>query len=98
MYLKNKDSIMYKIQKVDCSTIRENVLLKHHHTLSELSKSFTDPASKDFKQCSPFAPLLAWASQFIILCKRQQAETLVEKSIAKHTKEIDAKKNQRETI
>lgn len=69
MYLKKQEGLLYKMQKVDPSTIRDSVIEKHFETIKHIQKSFIDNTSEDYKECSQYAAFIAWASQFIVLCK-----------------------------
>jgi hypothetical protein len=70
VYLNKQEGLIYKMQNVVYAEIRDAVLNKHLETIKAITKSYIDSASgEDFKICSPFAPFLAWASQFIIYCR-----------------------------
>lgn len=69
MYLKNQEGLLYKMQKVDPKSIRDSVLNKHFDTIKAIQKSFIDSTNEDYTECSPYAAFIAWASQFIVLCK-----------------------------
>lgn len=62
------------MQKVDPLVIKEDVANKHFDTLKNLTKDFIDPEHPNYKKCSPFAPYLAWAQQFILYIKNAKAE------------------------
>ena len=57
------------MQNVVSMNIRDQVLTKHFETVKRITKSFVDSSTEDFLVCSPYAPFLAWASQFIIYCR-----------------------------
>ena len=69
-YLQKHEGLLYKMQNVVCMNIRDVVLTKHFETIKRITKSFVDSSTEDFLICSPYAPFLAWASQFIILCRQ----------------------------
>lgn len=71
-YVQKHEGLMYKMQNVVSMEIRQSVLDKHFETIKRITKSFVDSATEDFLICSPFAPFLAWASQFVIYCKQAQ--------------------------
>ena len=52
--------------------MKDSVLEKHIETLKVITKSFIDSSAEDYKQCSPYAPFIAWASQFIMYCRHNQ--------------------------
>jgi hypothetical protein len=60
---------MIKLQKVDPKATFDRVLDKHFATIKDIQKTFIDSSEEDFKKHADYAPLLAWASQFILLCK-----------------------------
>lgn len=59
------------MQYAVCHDVKDSVLTKHLETIKVITKSFVDNTSDDYKVCSPYAPFLAWASQFIIFCRYQ---------------------------
>lgn len=67
------------MQNVVYANIRDSVLTKHLDTIKTITKSFVDSSTEDFKICSPYAPYLAWASQFIIYCRQAQQLDKVQK-------------------
>ena len=86
------------MQKMDPLALKDNVLTKHLDTIKSITKSFIDSTQEDFKQCSPFAAFVAWASQFVIYCRHAQQEDKVEKQIKALEKELDNKGNKKQTI
>lgn len=76
------------MQNVVCMTIREGVLAKHLETIKRITKSFVDSATDEFLVCHPYAPFLAWASQFIILCRQGQQLEKVQEQVKSIEKEL----------
>lgn len=61
-------------------------------------KYFIDSTVDGFKTNSAFAPFLAWAQQFIVLCKECQVELKCLNSKLNLEKDIRQKINKKETI
>lgn len=51
-----------------------------------------------YKQCSPYAPFLAWATQYCVLVSHSKNEQKVKKSIASIEKDMEAKEHKKKHI
>ena len=89
IYLKKHEGLMYKMQNVVTLKMKDSVLDKHLETIKTITKSFIDSSSDDYGECSPYAPFLAWASQFIIYCRQAQQLEKVESQVKSLNKELD---------
>jgi len=69
----------------------KEMLDKHLETIKVITKSFIDSASDDYSVCSPYAPFLAWASQFIIYCRQAQQLEKVLSQVKSREKELEEK-------
>lgn len=87
-YLQKHEGLLYKMQNVVCMNIRDAVLNKHFETIKRITKSFVDSATDGFLVCQPYAPFLAWASQFIILCRQNQQLEKVQAQVRTIEKDI----------
>ncbi len=70
----------------------------HLETIKGINKQFIDPANEAFKICNPFAPFLAWASQFIILCKQSHQLDKVHRDLKKAEDDMQAKTEKKVAI
>ena len=91
VYLQKYEGLIYKMQNVTFTRLRDSVLDKHLDTIKLITKSFVDSSTEDFKVCAPFAPFLAWASQFVIYCRYAQQLEKVQSQIRSLEKEFDEK-------
>lgn len=87
-YLQKHEGLMYKMQNVVVMNIRDQVLTKHLETIKRITKSFVDSSTEDFLTCSPYAPFLAWASQFVILCRQGQQMEKVQAQVKTIEKDL----------
>lgn len=71
LFLRKQEGLIYKMQYAVCHDVKDSVLTKHLETIKVITKHFVDNTTDDYKICSPYAPFLAWASQFIIFCRYQ---------------------------
>jgi len=88
LYLKKQEGLIYKMQFVVTQKMKDAVLDKHLETIKVITKSFIDNASEDFNVCSPYAPFLAWASQFIIYSRHAQQLEKVQSQVKSLEKEL----------
>jgi hypothetical protein len=79
------------MQKTDPSSVSEAVAKKHFETIRIITKCFTDRENENFAQCSPYTPLLAWATQFYYLTEHARNELKVESGIRTLEREIESK-------
>lgn len=91
VYLKKYEGLLYKMQNVVTLKMRDSVLDKHLETIKTMTKSFVDSSSDDYRECSPYAPFLAWASQFIIYCRQAQQLEKVQSQVKSLAKELEEK-------
>ncbi len=90
-YLQKHEGLIYKMQNVVTLSIRDAVLTKHLDTIKTITKSFVDSSVEDFPICSPYAPYLAWASQFIIFCRQSQQLEKVQRQVKGLEKDMEDK-------
>jgi hypothetical protein len=86
------------MQKVDPRTIRDNVISKHFETIKQIQKPFIDSTNEEYPECSPYAAFIAWASQFIVLCKDTQIEVKCTAGINSLKRDMEQKKNKKAMI
>lgn len=91
LYLKKHEGLIYKMQNVVTLKMKDAVLDKHLETIKVITKSFIDNSSDDYTECSPYAPFLAWASQFIIYCRQAQQLEKVQSQVKSLEKELEEK-------
>jgi hypothetical protein len=59
---------MYKMNRIDPASLTLDIVKNHfENTLKPLTETFTDPSNELYKVCSPYAPFLAWGTQFYLL-------------------------------
>lgn len=97
-YLQDHDHLMANMNTVDPNILSDSVLTKHLDDIKSVTKSYIDPTDEDYKKCSPYAPFIAWSSQFIMLCRHSQQEDKVEKQISSLEKEMEQKVNKKATL
>eukprot|EP00347_Sterkiella_histriomuscorum_P004679 403359521 len=97
VYLEKHEGLLYKMQRVKAEEVKENVINKHFNTIKNIQKSFIDSTDPDYLQCSPYAAFIAWASQFVILCKDTQFHQKCLAALASVNRDIESKKLKRET-
>lgn len=98
LYLMKYESLNFKMQRVRSEDIREGVINKHFATIKAVQKSFIDGTDPDFNECSPYAAFIAWASQFVVLCKDQQYLQKCLAGLGTLNRDLDSKKLKRETV
>jgi len=95
LYLKKYDNLIYKMQNAVVAKVTDEGLRLleevHLETIKGINKQFIDPANEAFKICSPFAPFLAWASQYIIYCKQSHQLDKVHRDLKKAEDDMQAK-------
>ena len=97
-YLQDHDHLMGNMTVIDPVSLSDSVLTKHLDDIKKVTKSYIDPTDEDYKKCSPYACFIAWASQFVMLCRHSQQEDKVEKQITSLEKEMEQKINKRATL
>lgn len=97
-YLQKHEGLMYKMQNIVYANIRDAVLTKHLETIKNITKSFVDSSTEDFLVCSPYAPFLAWASQFIIFCRQAQQLDKVQQQLRSLEKDMEEKVEKQTSI
>jgi len=97
LYTKNHDGLTMKMNKIDVTSMRQEILDKHFETLKGIQKYFIDSTVEGFKQLSDYAAFVAWGLQFIVYCKEAQAEAKLLNNVAQIEKQINQTKIQRET-
>src|SRR5271154_6587206 len=80
-YFDNCDVLLDKLNTAQPRRSTEPVVEKHFDTIKRITKSFIDSATENFKECSHYAPFLAWVTQYVILVRYIQAEDKSEKSM-----------------
>ena len=78
--------------------VRDNVINKHFETIKSVQKSFIDNTDPDYPQCSEYAAFIAWASQYVVLCKDTQLLTKCQSGLATLNRDYESKKFKKETI
>jgi len=63
----------------------------HFDNIKRITKNFIDPTNDGFRECSNYAPFLAWATQFVIYVRHSKAEQKVLDSINALEREKEAK-------
>lgn len=95
LYLKKHENMIYKMQNAVVARVTDEILRQleevHLETIKGINKQFIDPANEAFKLCNPFAPFLAWASQYIIFCKQQHQLDKVHRDLKKAEDDMQAK-------
>lgn len=91
MYLRNYDGLIYKLSKTDPASVSEEVANKHFESIKLITKCFTDRENENFRECSPYTPFLAWASQFYVLTQHARNEVKVERAVLSIVKDIENK-------
>lgn len=81
--------MMEKMTDIDPSEASDSVLTKHLDSIKTITKSYIDATDEDYKKCSHYSAFIAWASQYVMLCRHQQQEDKVEKQIESLEKEMD---------
>ena len=65
MYLRKYEGFIYKINSANpLKTTIETARYHYEKTIQPITKCFTDSSNENFKLCSPYAAILAWANQF----------------------------------
>lgn len=83
MYLKNYQSLTYKMSKIDPSTVPKEAVETNASLLDNLANQFTDHSVQDFKLNSEYIHMFAWCQHFCKLCEisrvvRELEEKLVQ--------------------
>ena len=68
-YFENIDTLLDKLNNANPRRTTEQVAEKHFEVIKRITKSFIDSATENFKDCSPYAPFLAWVTQYVILVR-----------------------------
>ena len=98
MYVKDPEKLIFKMQQANPLELSDSALTKHLDTIKSITKSYIDSSNEDFKMCSPFAPFLAWASQFVIFCRHAQQQAKVENQIVSLEKSMEGQQNKKKTL
>jgi len=92
LYLRKHESLMYKLNKTDPSSVSELVAEYHYERLKAITKCFTDRNNEYFRDCSAYTPFLAWATQFYFLIQHAKQEMKVEIKLQSIKKDIEERK------
>ena len=68
-YFDNAESLLDRLNLANPRRSSEGIAEKHFETVKRITKSFIDSSTENFKECSPFAPFIAWCTQYIILIR-----------------------------
>ncbi|CDW76447.1 UNKNOWN [Stylonychia lemnae] len=96
LYLSKQEGLVYKMEKTQPEYVRDSVIEKHFNTIKGIQKSFIDSTDPEFSFCSNYAAFIAWASQYIVLCKDTQFQTKCKNGLSALRRDQESKKFRRD--